>query len=159
MMTTASPLHTLIELTREARDKAGQLLASERRSETQLTTQLQTLNHYRLEYAGRLQQLLSTGIDPATLHNYQQFLGSLDASITRARQAIDQQQQRVSAGQQHWQQQQQRLSSYSTLTQRRTAALQSQTQRRELRQSDELTTNALARQGVNGLHEHETQER
>lgn len=157
-MTSASPLHTLIELAREARDKAGQLLAAERHNEAQLLTQLQTLNHYRQEYAGRLQQLLCTGIDPATLHNYQQFLGSLDASISRARQAINQQQQRVTAGQQHWQQQQQRLSSYTTLTQRRSVELQRQVLRHELRQSDELTTNALARQGVRGLNETEAKD-
>ncbi|GAA3540252.1 flagellar export protein FliJ [Zobellella aerophila] len=152
-MSSPTPLDTLIELAREARDKAGQMLANERRNQAQLATQLQTLNRYRLEYAGRLQQLLHTGIDPATLHNYQQFLGSLDASIARAHQAVNQQHQRVTAGQQHWQQQQQRLSSYTTLTRRRADEHERRAQRNERRQSDEMTTNAQARRTGQGFTE------
>ncbi|MDY7219683.1 flagellar export protein FliJ [Denitrificimonas sp. JX-1] len=150
-MNTSTPLDTLIELAREARDQAAQMLASERRNQNQLNEQLTLLNNYRLEYASRLQELLHSGIEPATLHNYQQFLSSLDASIARAYQAINQQQQRVISSQKNWQQQQRKLSSYTTLNNRRADEATRQMLRNEQRQNDELTTNAFARKSKRGF--------
>lgn len=156
-MTRQQPLDTLIDLAREARDTAGQMLASERRNQQQVETQLETLGQYRLEYAQRLQQAMFSGIDPATMHNYQAFLRSLDDALMRARKALDEQQQRVTKSQQHWQQQQQRLSSYDTLATRRADLAARQENRRDMRRSDEMTNNALLRQrdrdaaGHNGI--------
>lgn len=69
-----TPLDTLTELAREARDQAMQHLASARRDERQVADQLSSLEHYRQEYAERLHQNMRSGIDPATLHNTQRFL-------------------------------------------------------------------------------------
>lgn len=145
-MSATSQLAMLGDLARDARDQAGQLLAGERMSERQVAAQLEALSRYRLEYAERLQLAMRDGIDPASMHNYQQFLASLDAALQRARDALDSQQQRVQQSQQHWQQEQKRLSAYDTLSTRRNAELQKYEARREQRNSDEMAAGRLLRQ-------------
>ncbi|MCE8002366.1 flagellar export protein FliJ [Billgrantia ethanolica] len=145
-MSASSQLAMLSDLARDARDQAGQLLAGERQSERQVAAQLESLNRYRLEYAERLQQAMHEGIDPASMHNYQQFLASLDAALLRARQALDAQQQRVEQSQQHWQQEQKRLSAFDTLVSRRDAERLRQEARRDQRISDEMAAGRLLRQ-------------
>ncbi|MCC5883927.1 MAG: flagellar export protein FliJ [Halomonas sp.] len=145
-MSASSQLAMLSDLARDARDQAGQLLAGERQNERQVAAQLESLNRYRLEYAERLQQAMHEGIDPASMHNYQQFLASLDAALQRARQALDAQQQRVQQSQQHWQQEQKRLSAFDTLVSRRDAEQQRQEVRRDQRTSDEMAAGRLLRQ-------------
>ncbi|WP_458524991.1 flagellar export protein FliJ [Onishia taeanensis] len=144
-MSASLPLDTLTELAKEARDAAGQTLANERRSQQQASTQLDTLRRYRLEYATRLQDAMRKGIDPASLHNYQRFLASLDDAIERARAAVDDHAQRVEGCQQHWRQEQQRLSSYDTLASRRQQATRRVEQRQEQRHNDEMSNNSLLR--------------
>ncbi|WP_192036506.1 flagellar export protein FliJ [Halomonas sp. YLGW01] len=144
-MTGSRPLETLAQLAKDARDAASQALASERRGEQQAARQVETLRQYRLEYAHRLQQAMHGGIDPASLHNYQQFLASLDTAIDRAHQAQCERTSRVESCQRQWQQQQRRLSSYDTLHERRQAEAQREAQRREQRHNDELSANCLAR--------------
>ncbi|MEQ6887218.1 flagellar export protein FliJ [Halomonas sp. CS7] len=139
-------LDTLVELAREARDQAGQNLAGEQRTSSQVRQQLDSLHRYRQEYADKLNAAMRDGIDPATMRNYQQFLASLDDALVRARQALAAQQQRVERTRQHWQQQQQRLSSYDTLAERREAVRRRDEQRREQHVSDDLVNNRLVRQ-------------
>ena len=145
-MSATSQLAMLSDLARDARDEAGQLLAGERQNERQVAEQLESLQRYRLEYAERLQQAMRDGIDPASMHNYQQFLASLDDALTRAQQALDAQQQRVQQSQQQWREEQQRLTAFDTLLSRRDAERQRQEARREQRISDEMSAGRLLRQ-------------
>ncbi|GHE21065.1 flagellar export protein FliJ [Halomonas urumqiensis] len=149
MSHTPTPLDTLTDLARDARDQAGQTLASERLNERQVAGQLESLGRYRLEYAQRLQQAMRDGIDPATMRNYQRFLDSLDDALARARQALGAQQQRVGQSQSHWQQQQRKLSSYDTLVSRRAMQQSLKAERQELRASDDLVNTRLLRQRHN----------
>ncbi len=107
--------------------------------------ELDALRRYRQEYCRRLQDAMSRGIDAATLANYRRFIRSLDDAIDTALRALDQQDEKVAASQQHWQQRQRQLSSYDTLAERRAAQQRQREQRRELRDNDELTNNAMAR--------------
>ncbi|ATH76965.1 MULTISPECIES: flagellar export protein FliJ [Halomonadaceae] len=141
----------LTGLARDARDQAGKLLAQERQTEQQTEAQLASLSRYRVEYAERLQQAMREGIDPATMYNYQQFLASLDAALSRARQALAAQQKRVQQSQQHWQQEQRRLSSYDTLASRRLLEEHRRQARHEQKANDELVTNRMARQSPDKL--------
>ncbi|QNI01523.1 flagellar export protein FliJ [Halomonas sp. SH5A2] len=139
-------LEMLADLAREARDQAGIALAQERQGEQQTTAQLNSLKRYRAEYAERLQLAMRDGIDPATMYNYQQFLGSLDAALERARHTLAAQQKRVEKRQQHWQQEQRKLSSYDTLTSRRLVEEHRRLERYEQKTNDDLVTSRLARQ-------------
>ena len=143
---TSNPLDTLVELAREARDKAGQLLAGERGNQQQLVTQLEVLGQYRQEYAQRLHTIMDEGIELGTLQNYQNFLASLDTAIGKARQSLADQQGKVLKCQQQWRQQQHKLSSYDTLASRREALWQRQSQRQEMRQQDEISNNLYLRE-------------
>jgi flagellar FliJ protein len=144
-MVARTPLETLTELAREARDQAGQALASERNNERLVAQQLESLGTYRAEYAQRLQEAMCDGIDPATMRNYQHFLTALDDALKRAKQALADQQQRVLKTQKQWQNEQSRLSSYNTLTERRLLQEQLAENRREQRQNDEFVTNREVR--------------
>lgn len=140
-----TPLDTLTEMARQARDQAGQRLAGDRRDARQVAEQLDALQRYRAEYAARLQTALRDGIDPASMHNYQRFLASLDDALERARQALDERQQRVDQSQRHWQGEQQRLHAYDTLAERREAVRRRAEQRREQRASDDLVNSGRQR--------------
>ncbi|RTR04401.1 flagellar export protein FliJ [Halomonas nitroreducens] len=143
-----TPLDNLTELAREARDQAGQRLAGERRTAAQIIDQLESLQRYRQEYAQKLQAAMRAGIDPASMHNYQRFLASLDDALERARQALAAQQQRVDQSQRHWRQEQRKLSSYDTLAERRAQAQRRAEQRREQRVNDDLVTGRWLRQNA-----------
>lgn len=147
-----SQLDILTGLARDARDQAGKLLAEERQTQQQTEAQLESLNRYRAEYAERLQQAMRDGIDPATMYNYQQFLASLDAALSRARQALAAQQKRVQQSQQNWQQEQRKLSSYDTLASRRLLEEHRRQERHEQKASDDFVTGRLARQLTDKPH-------
>ncbi|MCQ4347287.1 flagellar export protein FliJ [Pseudomonas stutzeri] len=138
-MSRSSALDTLIELTREALENAGRLLAGARRSQQQAQAQLDTLQHYRQEYARGLQQAMLEGMEPASLLNYQAFLRTLDDAIDRARLSVGEQQRQVGQRQQHWQEQQRKLNSYHTLIERRAQAALLQDSRSQQRLTDELS--------------------
>jgi len=142
---STSQLAMLTDLARGARDEAGKLLAKERQTEQQTTAQLQSLVTYRAEYAERLQTAMREGIDPATMYNYQQFLASLDAALSRARQALAAQQASVQQSQKNWQQEQRKLSSYDTLASRRLLEEHRRSERHEQKTNDDLVTSRLAR--------------
>ena len=143
---STSQLEMLTGLAKSARDQAGKVLAQERQTELQTTAQLQSLLSYRAEYAERLQKAMREGIDPATMYNYQQFLASLDAALSRARQALASQQASVQKSQQNWQQEQRKLSSYDTLASRRLLEEHRRSERQEQKTNDDLVTSRAARQ-------------
>lgn len=144
--TSTSQLEMLSGLAKDARDQAGQLLAKERQSEQQTQAQLQALHRYRAEYSERLQTAMRQGIDPASMYNYQQFLASLDAALTRAQQALAEQQSRVEKSQEQWRHEQRKLSSYDTLSSRRLLEAQRRSARQEQKINDDLVTSRMARQ-------------
>lgn len=139
------PLETLTELAREARNKAGQLLASERDNQRQLNEQLELLNRYRSEYAEQLEIRMDQGISLASLQDYQNFLASLDHAIDRARESLEAQRRTVGRYQEQWQQRQRSLSSYDTLASRRAADQLTREARAEMRLQDETSTNVYVR--------------
>ncbi|MFI0473492.1 flagellar export protein FliJ [Halomonas sp. HMF6819] len=145
-----SQLDILTDLARDARDQAGKLLAEERQSQHQTQAQLDSLSRYRAEYAERLQTAMRDGIDPATMFNYQQFLASLDAALSRARQALTAQQKRVQQSQQHWQQEQRKLSSFDTLASRRSLEEHRRQERADQKANDEFVTSQTARRSPDG---------
>lgn len=143
--TAKTPLDTLTELAREARDKAAIELGRDQRSEQQVVAQVEALAQYRDEYARRLQEAMREGMTTTRLYNYQQFMMSLDDAWCRAQQVLDEQRGRVRASREQWQQQQQRLSSYDTLAQRRASDVAAQQERRERRQHDEIAMQTVLR--------------
>ncbi|QEM83827.1 flagellar export protein FliJ [Halomonas binhaiensis] len=152
-MSNTTPLDTLIELAREARDQAGQHLANERSTEQQAHQQLESLQRYRQEYACYLNDAMRQGVATATLHNTQRFLASLDTALCKARDGIEAQRHKVERCQQHWQQEQRRLKAYDTLASRRAGEQAYHLSRREQRTLDDLINGRRQRENAlpNGL--------
>ncbi|GAA5178709.1 flagellar export protein FliJ [Modicisalibacter zincidurans] len=148
-MTQASPLDTLISLTRDSRDSASLKLAELRRARHDAQAQLDTLFRYRQEYRERLQGAMAQGIGPDSWQNYQQFLASLDNAIERARQALSEREHQLNRGQQHWQDAQRKLSAYDTLVDRRQQREQQRVSRLEQRHNDEMANGLLLRRQQN----------
>lgn len=146
MSATATPLNTLIDLARSARDTAGQQLAGARQTEMQLHQQVQQLKEYRLEYVHKLQTTLKNGTSLATVNDYRRFITSLDDAIAHAQTELASRKQVVIDRQQALQLEQRRLKSFDTLVSRREQEALRQEERRELRQTDEINTNTYARQ-------------
>lgn len=144
-MNRSSPLDTLIDQSRTARDRAGRALAEEQQNRAQAAAQLETLQQYRGEYRQKLQEAMQRGVGADTLNNYSRFILSLDSAIARARETLAQQGERLDTSRQHWQQRQRQLSSYDTLVQRRAHSEQQRQVQRERRQNDEMTQNLIAR--------------
>ncbi|HYQ39810.1 MAG TPA: flagellar export protein FliJ [Pseudomonas sp.] len=138
-MSRSSALDTLIDLTREAVDTAGRNLAGARRTQQQVQSQQDTLNHYRHEYCVGLQKAMQEGMDPASLLNYQAFLRSLDDAIARAGQTLREQIEQVGQRQQQWLEQKRKLNSYNTLVERRLQTEQLRENRSQQRLTDELS--------------------
>lgn len=146
MTATSTPLDTLIDLARSARDSAGQQLAGARQTEMQLRQQVQQLETYRMEYVRKLQTTLKNGASLATVNDYRRFIVSLDDAIVRAQTELANRQLLVNERQLALQHEQRRLKSYDTLMSRREQTLLRQQERRELRHTDEINTNTYARQ-------------
>lgn len=137
-MTRKSPLDTLTELSRKARDQAAIVLAQDRHKQRQVEQQLEVLRGYRQEYARQLQVMLSSGISTAQLSNYQRFLAQLDETIAQAGASIEQQSRRVEASRRNWQREQRQLTSFDALANRRAAQALHQALRREQKLADEF---------------------
>lgn len=129
----------LTEQAEKARTEAAQLLAEERQNKQKIALQLQTLQQYRNDYAEQLQLHMQQGIASHLLTNYRQFLLSLDSAISRAQNALVDQQTKVDNSQQHWMSKQHKLASYETLHGRQQTAAQRVTNKREQKLADELS--------------------
>lgn len=138
-------LDLLINLTRDARDAASKLLASELRDQQFISRQLEQLAGYRQEYRDRLHAIATQGIELTTLREFQRFLGTLDSAIQQAQERLARQEQQVLKRRELWQHQQRRLTGFDTIAARLEATLQQQEKRREQRQQDEISAGLSAR--------------
>lgn len=144
-MNHATPLDTLIDLTQERVEKAGETLAQLGTQRRDAQGQLQTLDAYRADYTEQLQNTTSGGVSASNYHNFRQFIATLDEAISQQNRLIAQIDTRLEAGRRHWQDEKRRLSSYETLKARKDRQLQYQEQRREQRASDETAASLFRR--------------
>lgn len=129
----------LTEQAEKARTEAAQLLAEDRQNKQKIALQLQTLQQYRSDYAEQLQLHMQQGIASHLLNNYRQFLLSLDSAVSRAQDALVDQQTKVDHSQQQWMTKQRKLASYETLHGRQQTAAQRVINKREQKLADELS--------------------
>lgn len=143
-MAKAFSLQPLLELMQTRSDEAtrrlGQLIAAE----NDARSRLEMLEQYRGEYAGRLQQAITTGLTPSVLRNYQDFLARIDEAIEQQRATVQQSVSNTAAGKQHWQEQNKRLKAIDTLSIRHDTRERLVEGRREQKVLDEFTTRRFA---------------
>lgn len=117
-MTQPFSLQPLLELMQSRADEAtrrlGQLIAAEQSARRQL----EMLEQYRAEYAGRLLEASTKGLTPLALRNFQDFLARIDQAIAQQTAAVHHSEQETAHGQAHWKSQNKQLKAIDTLSQR-----------------------------------------
>ena len=131
--------NTLIELSKNRVDTAGNELGhliSKQRSAQQ---QLNVLKEYRQDYAMRLTGAGQNGITASNYRNFTRFLATLDDAIVQQTRVMMHLDHNVSVSKESWRSEQQRLHSYETLQTRRVQQRMTNENRREQIASDELS--------------------
>lgn len=127
----------LMNLARNAAQKAGKelcLLVHERqRAQAQLTL----LHDYRLDYARRLQQAVQIGLPASSLKNFRQFIATLDAAISQQGHVVARQEAHVQERRQCWQTKKRRLNAFEALETRVRSRQREQESRSEQIANDE----------------------
>lgn len=138
-------LQPLLELMQSRTDEAtrqlGRLIAAEHSAKKQL----QMLEDYRAEYAGRLQDSSSSGLTRQALANYQDFLRRIDDAIKQQQLTVQHSEFSTKAGQNHWKSQNARLKALDTLADRHEAREKHRENQQAQKLQDELTSRKFAR--------------
>ncbi|MBW7984788.1 flagellar export protein FliJ [Enterobacillus tribolii] len=141
----SSSLLTLKALAQKAVEQAVVSLGRTRRSRQQVEQQLNALLAYQDEYRNRLYRDMSSGINAASWHNYQQFIQALEQAIMEYRRQLQQWDGRLNQATRLWQEKQQRLNAFSTLNERAEQALMLQQNKQEQKRTDEFAQHAAMR--------------
>ncbi len=131
------PLATLIELAQNRTDEATRRLGQLQNAHASATEKLEMLLQYRQEYMDQLQVQMRDGFTCAQLHNFQQFIGTLDGAIEQQRALTLQADNRLAHGRSDWQYSKRRLTSFDTLADRVRQQQMLASNKREQRDSDE----------------------
>lgn len=111
-------LKPLLELAQHDKEAATLELGQRNKREHEAQEKLEMLKRYRDEYQTRLQETTRSGIDPAELRNFQQFINKLDEAILQQSKVLAQSKISVQTGRTEFDNTQRKLKSYSTLQDR-----------------------------------------
>ena len=145
MAISSSRFDTLTQLSERRRDGAARQLSSQRQRQETAAQQLVTLEQYRLAYCQQMQARLTQGLDPASWHNYQAFIASLDKAIAQCRARVAQEQTQTHHQHQRLVKEQQTHAAWQGLADRASLSAALQARTAEQRQSDEQATQAWLR--------------
>lgn len=144
-MTRRTPLTTLIELQRRARDDSARLAARSRRESAAAESTLQMLEDYHADHVSRAPDIHSPAFSPGTLRIREAFGQRLEKAIgeqgTVARQLDD----AVAEKERALIDRQRRLKALETLAQRRKASARQHEARREQAGTDEFALQSYLR--------------
>jgi len=144
-MINAGTLDTLVDLARQAVEKAGlhlRRLTDERLGAEQ---QLAMLHSYRQDYMLRLQNTIENGVSASNYQNFRRFIETLDAAILQQNKALAHMEGRIRDSQRHWNERQRQLNAYEALATRRQCLVRERQARAEQRLYDEAAANAYRR--------------
>lgn len=136
-MNKAFPLQSVLDLSQLKLEEATRRLGELINGEKQAGDRLHLLTQYRDEYHERFMAAAQEGLSRDQWHNYQSFLGKLDAAISQAREMVAQSHRLTAAGQQEWVNKQGRVKAFDTLAQRHQARVSYDQQREEQKATDE----------------------
>jgi flagellar FliJ protein len=131
------PLQSLLDLSQLRLDEATRQLGELISSQQEASQRLELLIQYRDEYHQRFLASAQSGINRDAWHNYQSFLGRLDAAVEQARQMLTASERRTAAGQQEWLDKRGRLKAFDTLAQRHQTRVQYAEAKKEQKAVDE----------------------
>ena len=114
-MTKPFSLQPLMNLAQHQNESAARELGQLNKQQHDAQGKLEMLLQYRSEYQARLQKSTLSGINPAELRNFQQFINKLDAAIAQQIKVLEQGQVSLQAGRGEFNNTQRKLKSFSTL--------------------------------------------
>lgn len=147
-MTAKFPLQSLLDHARHRMEAAERLMVMIKRKEDAARLKHEELERYRVEYRSRLSGASQGGMDIHMLREYHVFMAKLDQAIRGQANEVGLLKERWQAAHESWLALRQQVKSFEVLeTRHRQAEVRSQ-DRREQRQSDELSGRkaAVARQ-------------
>jgi flagellar FliJ protein len=143
-MAARFPLQTLLDHARHRMAAAERLLLMIKRKEDAARLKQEELERYRREYMARLAGDCQGGIRIQMLRDFHAFLGKLDTAIEHQRREVEQIRVRWQEAQKNWLALRQKVKSYEVLERRHLKAEGHRLDRREQRQSDELSSQKAA---------------
>lgn len=146
-MANPSVIETLIELTSQQSEEAAKRLGHATRNSEQAQEKLDLLLQYRQEYADRLQQQMSQGLNMAGYANFQSFIHGLERAIAQQTVALQQTRRQVEQERTSWQQHERKRLSYGTLVQRAQQEALRKASRYEQKQTDEQASRRRSQLG------------
>lgn len=111
-------LQPLMNLAQQQNDSAMRNLGQLNKRQQSAQQMLDTLLEYRKDYQARLHETTRSGMNPADLRNFQQFINKLDEAIIQQLKAVEQSKVSTQAGRGEFDTTQRKLKSYDTLQQR-----------------------------------------
>ena len=132
-------LQPLMNLAQHQNESATRELGQRNRQQQSMQEKLEMLQKYRSDYQARLQAASQSGMDPAALRNFQEFINKLDEAIAQQRLSVEQSKVSVQAGRSEFDTTQRKLKSYSTLQERHVEEQKKVDAKSEQRAQDEYT--------------------
>ena len=131
------PFATLIELAQTKTDEATRRLGQLQSAQTSAAAKLDMLQQYRQEYLDQFNGQIKGGLLSAQVHNFQNFISTLDGAIEQQRTLTLQADTRLGHGRSDWQHNKRRLTSFDTLADRVRQQVMVIAGKKEQRESDE----------------------
>ena len=138
-MATKFPLQSLLDHSRHRMEAAERLLLMIKRKEDAAKLKHEALERYRREYMARLSGASQGGMDIQMLRDFHVFLGKLDQAIKNQAGEVALMHSRWLAAHESWLALRQKVKSFEVLETRHQRAELWREDRRDQRQSDELS--------------------
>lgn len=143
------PLQPLRDLAQHQKDSATLKLGQLNQQQQSAQQKLEILQEYRRDYQARLQQAAQSGMDPAELRNFQQFINKLDEAIRQQLQLVEQSKLSTQKGRSEFDSTQRKLKSFDTLQQRHMEQQNKLAEKSEQKAQDEHTGRLAAYKMLN----------
>lgn len=145
-MKRSERLQRVSKLGEHEEQRAGRQLAAAREAQGGAQKMLEQLEGYRQEYLQLFEQQRVAGMDPVRYSNFQRFFDQLDRAIEEQRRALASSDQRVQQHQALWLEKRQHTEIMSRLTGRIAAEAQRADDKREQKQTDDLSSQRHAQE-------------
>lgn len=110
-------LQPLMNLAEHQSDSATRKLGQLNQQQQSAQQKLDTLREYRKDYQDRLQEVIQSGINPAELRNFEQFIHKIDEAISQQLKAVEQSKASTQIGRNEFDTMRRKLKSLDTLKQ------------------------------------------
>lgn len=131
-------LQPLVQLAKQKNDAAIKNLGKLNQQQQSAQDKLVMLNQFRRDYQLQFQEVVSRGISPVDMRNFQDFIYRLDQAIEQQQRVVEHSTNSVNAGREELMGTQRKMRSFDTLAQRHLEAEQKLEAKAEQKLMDEF---------------------